>query len=84
MDKNTKLGLGVKSIEKKLETNDGLLGANQEFRRPWPRLLRDEPGGGIWTWIPASHEIGGCLPPPARILGGADHKRAARVEERAA
>jgi hypothetical protein len=34
MDKNTKLGLGVKSIEKKLESNDGLRRANQKFRCP--------------------------------------------------
>ena len=43
MDKNTKSGAGVKSVEKKLDSEDGMLGANQELRGPLPQLLRDEP-----------------------------------------
>ena len=40
---------GVKSVEKKLDSKDDLLGANQELDGRPPRLLRDEPGGDIWT-----------------------------------
>ena len=61
MDKNTNRGAGVKSVEKRLESKDDLLGSDQELRRlPLPPLS-DELGGGIWTGMPASHEIGGCL-----------------------
>ncbi len=67
MDKNTNSGAGVKSVEKKLDSKDDLLGANQQLRRPPPpQLPRDEPGGGIWTGMPASHQIGGCLPSRGR------------------
>ena len=51
-----------RALRKKLDSKNDLLGANQEFRRPSSRLLGDEPGGSIWTGMPASHEIGGCLP----------------------
>ena len=47
MDKNTDAGADVKTVEKKLDHDDELLGANQKLRLPPPRLLRDEPGGGI-------------------------------------
>ena len=50
------------AFEKKIDSKCDLLGANQELRRPPPRLLRDEPRGGIRIAMPASHEIGGCLP----------------------
>ena len=42
---------------KKLDGEDGMLGANQELRGSLPQLLRDDPGGGMWTGMPASHEI---------------------------
>ena len=57
MDKNTKSGTSVKGVTKKLDGEDSMLGANQELRGSLPQLLRDDPGGGIWTCIPASHEI---------------------------
>ena len=51
-----------RALRKKLDSKNDLLGANQEFRRPSSRLLRDELGGSVWTGMPASHENGGCLP----------------------
>jgi hypothetical protein len=43
MDKNTKSGTGVKGVEKKLDGDDGMLGANPELRGTLPQLLRDDP-----------------------------------------
>jgi hypothetical protein len=82
MDKNTKSGTGVKRVEKKLDGEDGMLGANPELRGSLPQLLRDDPGGGIWTGMPASHEINrwvsailchpidGCLPSSCNASSG--------------
>jgi hypothetical protein len=48
-------------LRKNSKAKTFVLGANQEFRRPPSRLLRDEPRGGHRTGMSDSHEIGGCL-----------------------
>ena len=75
MDKNTKSGTGVKGVEKKLDREDGMLGANQELRGSLLQLLRVDPVAACGPACPLRmRSIDGCLPSPLPSLLGANQE----------